>query len=84
MKGKLLLIVLIMSIMANLNAQDKKTFAPSDKVTTERVTFKNRFGITLVADMYRPVNAEGLLPALAVSGSQERVGENRVMWHRRT
>ncbi|WP_239467357.1 alpha/beta hydrolase [Bacteroides caecigallinarum] len=57
-----------MSIMANLNAQDKKTFAPSDKVTTERVTFKNRFGITLVADMYRPVNAEGLLPALAVSG----------------
>lgn len=68
MKGKLLLIVLIMSIMANLNAQDKKTFAPSDKVTTERVTFKNRFGITLVADMYRPVNAEGLLPALAVSG----------------
>lgn len=54
--------------MANLNAQDKKTFAPSDKVTTERVTFKNRFGITLVADMYRPVNAEGLLPALAVSG----------------
>ena len=68
MKGKLLLIVLIMSIMANLNAQDKKTFAPSDKVTTERVTFKNRFGITLVADMYRPVNADGLLPALAVSG----------------
>lgn len=68
MKGKLLLIVLIMSIMANLNAQDKKTFAPSDKVTTERITFKNRFGITLVADMYRPVNAEGLLPALAVSG----------------
>lgn len=68
MKGKLLLIVLIMSIMANLNAQDKKTFAPSDKVTTERVTFKNRFGITLVADMYRLVNAEGLLPALAVSG----------------
>lgn len=54
--------------MANLNAQDKKTFALSDKVTTERVTFKNRFGITLVADMYRPVNAEGLLPALAVSG----------------
>lgn len=54
--------------MANLNAQDKKTFAPSDKVTTERVTFKNRFGITLVADMYRQVNAEGLLPALAVSG----------------
>ena len=56
MKTKLLLIVqiLIISAMTNLNAQDKKTFAPSDKVVTERVSFKNRFGITLVADMYRP------------------------------
>lgn len=70
MKIKLLLIVqiLIISAMPNLNAQDKKTFAPSDKVVTERVSFKNRFGITLVADMYRPKNAEGPLPALAVSG----------------
>lgn len=70
MKIKLLLIVqiLIISAMTNLNAQDKKTFAPSDKVVTERVSFKNRFGITLVADMYRPKNAEGPFPALAVSG----------------
>lgn len=70
MKTKLLLIVqiLIISAMTNLNAQDKKTFAPSDKVVTEPVSFKNRFGITLVADMYRPKNAEGPLPALAVSG----------------
>ena len=70
MKIKLLLIVqiLIISAMTNLNAQDKKTFVPSDKVVTERVSFKNRFGITLVADMYRPKNAEGPLPALAVSG----------------
>lgn len=70
MKTKLLLIVqiLIISAMTNLNAQDKKTFAPSDKVVTERVSFKNRFGITLVADMYRPKNAEGPFPALAVSG----------------
>lgn len=70
MKTKLLLIVqiLIISAMTNLNAQDKKTFASSDKVVTERVSFKNRFGITLVADMYRPKNAEGPLPALAVSG----------------
>ena len=35
---------------------------------TERVSFKNRFGITLVADLYRPKNAEAPLPALAVSG----------------
>lgn len=70
MKTKLLLIVqiLIISAMTNLNAQDKKTFVPSDKVVTERVSFKNRFGITLVADMFRPKNAEGPLPALAVSG----------------
>lgn len=54
--------------MTNLNAQDRKTFAPSDKVVTERVSFKNRFGITIVADMYRPKNAEAPLPALAVSG----------------
>lgn len=54
--------------MTNLNAQDKKTFVPSDIVVTERVSFKNRFGITLVADLYRPKNAEAPLPALAVSG----------------
>lgn len=70
MKRDLILVIqiLIISVMTNLNAQDKKTFAPSDKVVTERVSFKNRFGITLVADLYRPKNAEAPLPALAVSG----------------
>ena len=70
MKRNLILIIqiLIISVMTNLNAQDKKTFAPTDKVVTERVSFKNRFGITLVADLYRPKNAEAPLPALAVSG----------------
>ena len=70
MKRNLILIIqiLIISVMTNLNAQDKKTFAPSDKVVTERVSFKNRFGITLVADLYRPKNADAPLPALAVSG----------------
>ena len=70
MKRNLILIIqiLIISVMTNLNAQEKKTFAPSDKVVTERVSFKNRFGITLVADLYRPKNAEAPLPALAVSG----------------
>lgn len=70
MKRNLILIIqiLIISVMTNLNAQDKKTFVPSDKVVTERVSFKNRFGITLVADLYRPKNAEAPLPALAVSG----------------
>lgn len=70
MKRNLILVIqiLIISVMTNLNAQDKKTFAPSDKVVTERVSFKNRFGITLGADLYRPKNAEAPLPALAVSG----------------
>ena len=70
MRRKLFLIVqiIIISTMTNLNAQDKKTFAPSDKVVTERVSFKNRFGITIVADMYRPKNGVAPLPALAVSG----------------
>ena len=70
MKRNLIIIIqiLIISVMTNLNAQDKKTFAPCDKVVTERVSFKNRFGITLVADLYRPKNADAPLPALAVSG----------------
>lgn len=45
-----------------------KVFPQSDKVDHKKVTFKNRFGITLVADMYTPKNATGRLPAIAVSG----------------
>ena len=45
-----------------------KVFPQSEKVSHEKVTFKNRFGITLVADLYKPVGAEGKLPAIAVSG----------------
>ena len=45
-----------------------KVFPQSDKVTHSKVTFQNRFGITLAADMYIPLNAEGKLPAIAVSG----------------
>ena len=45
-----------------------KTFAKSDKVEHSKVTFANRYGITLAADMYVPKNAEGRLPAIAVSG----------------
>lgn len=45
-----------------------KTFPQSDKVNHSKVTFKNRYGITLAADMYVPKNAEGKLPAIAVSG----------------
>ena len=45
-----------------------KTFGKSDKVDHSKVTFVNRYGITLAADMYVPKNAEGKLPAIAVSG----------------
>ena len=45
-----------------------KTFPKSDKVNHRKVTFVNHFGITLAADMYVPKNAEGRLPASAVSG----------------
>ena len=45
-----------------------KTFPLSDKIDHCKVTFVNRYGITLAADMYMPKNAEGKLPAIAVSG----------------
>ena len=45
-----------------------KTFPKSEKVSHSKVTFINRYGITLVADMYVPKNADGKLPAIAVSG----------------
>lgn len=45
-----------------------KTFTKSDKVDHKKVTFCNRYGITLAADMYTPKTAGGILPAIAVSG----------------
>lgn len=45
-----------------------KTFAKSDKVDHRKVTFKNRYGITLAGDLYTPKGATGRLAAIAVSG----------------
>lgn len=45
-----------------------KTFAKSDKVDHKKVSFRNRYGITLAADLYVPRNAQGKLAAIAVSG----------------
>ncbi len=45
-----------------------KTFKKSDKVNHKKVTFVNRYGITLAADMYIPKDAKDKLPAVAVSG----------------
>lgn len=53
-----------------LTAEWDKTFEKSDRVDHSKVTFVNRYGITLAADMYVPkgADAEGKLPAIAVSG----------------
>lgn len=56
--------------MENLKMTNEwdKTFPQSDKVNHSKVTFKNRYGITLAADLYTPKNVTGKLPAIAVSG----------------
>ncbi len=45
-----------------------KIFPQSDKVDHRKVTFQNRYGFTLVGDLYVPKNAQGKLAAIAVSG----------------
>lgn len=45
-----------------------KVFPQSDKVSHSKVTFHNRYGITLAADLYVPKGGEGKLPAIAVCG----------------
>lgn len=52
----------------NLTAEWDKTFPKSEKVNHRKVTFHNRYGITLAADLYEPKNAVGRLPAIAVCG----------------
>lgn len=45
-----------------------KVFPKSEKVEHTKVSFTNHFGMTLVADVYKPVTASSVLPALAVAG----------------
>lgn len=45
-----------------------KTFPKSEKVVHRKVTFHNRYGITLAADLYEPKDASGKMAAIAVSG----------------
>ncbi|MDE6752432.1 MAG: alpha/beta hydrolase [Eubacterium sp.] len=52
----------------NLTKEWDKTFPKSEKVNHRKVTFHNRYGITLAADLYEPKKASGKLPAIAVSG----------------
>lgn len=51
-----------------LTSEWDKVFPQSDKVNHSKVTFHNRYGITLVADLYVPKQATGKLAAIAVSG----------------
>lgn len=52
----------------NLTQEWDKTFLQSEKVNHRKITFHNRYGITLAADLYEPKNLTGKLPALAVCG----------------
>lgn len=52
----------------NLTQEWDKTFPKSDKVNHVKVTFHNRYGVTLAADLYTPKDASGQLAAIAVSG----------------
>lgn len=55
--------------------KDQYTFELSENVTREKVSFKNRYGITLVGDLYSPKNKEEKLSALAISGPYGAVKE---------
>lgn len=52
----------------NLVEEWDKTFPKSEKVNHRKVTFHNRYGITLAADLYEPKEYEGKLSAIAISG----------------
>lgn len=52
----------------NLTQEWDKKFPQSNKVNHRKVTFRNRYGTTLAADLYEPKSAEGKLAAIAVSG----------------
>lgn len=64
-----------MSSQLQLTNEWDKVFPQSDEVRHEKVTFRNHFGITLAADVYKPKGAEGKLPAIAVSGPYGAVKE---------
>ena len=52
----------------DLTAEWDKTYERDERTLHEKVTFINRYGITLAADMFRPKDAQGRLPAIAVAG----------------
>lgn len=63
----------------NLETKWDKTFPKSEKVNHKKVTFHNRYGIELVADLYEPKNYEGKLAAIAVCGPFGAVTASQVI-----
>lgn len=61
-----------------------KVFPESDKVEHSKITFHNRYGIELAADVYKPKNASDKLPAIAVSGPFGAVKEQSSGLHAQT
>lgn len=57
-----------MEEMLKLTQEWDKTFPKSCKVDHRKITFHNRYGITLAADLYTPKDKQRKLPAIAVSG----------------
>lgn len=68
----------------NITQEWDKTFPQSDKVSHSKVTFKNRYGITLVADLYAPKNVTSKLPAIAISGPFGAVKEQASGYYAQT
>lgn len=83
MKKIILITLLLVGVISGITAQNKnianmkaieltkewdKTFSQSENVNHSKITFQNKYGITLVADMYIPQNAKNKLPAIAISG----------------
>ena len=57
-----------MNNILKLTQEWDQIFPKSDKVEHQKVTFKNRYGITLAADLYIPKNVSGKASAIAVGG----------------
>lgn len=66
----------IMEEKLNLTQEWDKTFPQSDEVNHSKITFHNRYGITLAADLYMPKNATGKLPLLP-SADHSGLSRNR-------
>lgn len=52
----------------NLTQEWDKVFPKNNQIDHRKITFHNRYGVTLAADMYIPKNTSGKLPAIAISG----------------